>query len=119
MFYVGNLKGVGRIYQQILVDTYSKVAFAKLYTTKTGITAPDILNDKVIPFFEEKEVSILRILTDRGSEYCGKLEHLDLDEWLEEYNSRRTHQGKMCCGRIPIETFMDGLQVGKEKQLTA
>lgn len=51
-FYVGNLKGVGRIYQQTFVDTYSKVAFAKLYTTKTPITAADMLNDKVLPFFE-------------------------------------------------------------------
>ncbi|EGR2848789.1 transposase, partial [Vibrio cholerae] len=54
-FYVGNLKGVGRIYQQTFVDTYSKVAFAKLYTTKTPITAADILNDKVLPFFEAHE----------------------------------------------------------------
>ncbi|EKF9634832.1 IS481-like element ISVvu4 family transposase, partial [Vibrio cholerae] len=70
-FYVGNLKGVGRIYQQTFVDTYSKVAFAKLYTTKTPITAADILNDKVLPFFEAHELPMLRILTDRGTEYCG------------------------------------------------
>ena len=49
-FYVGNLKGVGRIYQQTFVDTYSKVAFCKLYTTKTPITAADVLNDRVLPF---------------------------------------------------------------------
>ena len=49
-FYVGTLKGVGRIYQQTFVDTYSKVAFAKLYTTKIPITAADLLNDKVLPF---------------------------------------------------------------------
>jgi hypothetical protein len=36
--YVGTLKGVGRVYQQTFVDTYAKVAFAKLYTTKTPIT---------------------------------------------------------------------------------
>jgi hypothetical protein len=53
-FYVGNLKGVGRIYQQTFVDTYSKVAFAKLYTTKTPITAADTLNDRVLPFFEQE-----------------------------------------------------------------
>ncbi|HDI3193427.1 TPA: transposase, partial [Vibrio cholerae] len=58
-FYVGNLKGVGRIYQQTFVDTYSKVAFAKLYTTKTPITAADILNDKVLPFFEAHELRML------------------------------------------------------------
>jgi hypothetical protein len=52
-FYVGTLKGVGRIYQQTFIDTYSKVAFAKLYDRKTPITAADLLNDRVLPFFEE------------------------------------------------------------------
>ena len=81
-FYVGNLKGVGRIYQQTFVDTYSKVAFAKLYTTKTPITAADILNDKVLPYFEQHELPMLRILTDRGTEYCGKVEHHDYQLYL-------------------------------------
>ena len=44
-------KGVGRIYQQTFVDTYSKTAFAKLYVTKTPITAADMLNDKVLLYF--------------------------------------------------------------------
>jgi len=64
-FYVGSLKGVGRIYQQTFVDTYSKVAFAKLYTTKTPITAADILNDKVLPYFEQYELPMLRIKRQR------------------------------------------------------
>ncbi|EJL6706531.1 transposase family protein, partial [Vibrio cholerae] len=81
-FYVGNLKGVGRIYQQTFVDTYSKVAFAKLYTTKTPITAADILNDKVLPFFEAHELPMLRILTDRGTEYCGRVEQHDYQLYL-------------------------------------
>lgn len=76
-FYVGNLKGVGRIYQQTFVDTYSKVAFAKLYTTKTPNTAADMLNDKVLPFFEAHELPMLRILTERGTEYCGRVEQHD------------------------------------------
>lgn len=67
-FYVGNLKGVGRVYQQTFIDTYSKIAFAKLYTTKTPITAADLLNDKVLPYFEQYELPLLRILTDRGTE---------------------------------------------------
>jgi transposase InsO family protein len=70
-FYVGNLKGVGRIYQQTFIDTYTKVAFAKLYDRKTPITAADLLNDRVVPFFDSQDVKILRVLTDRGSEYCG------------------------------------------------
>ena len=172
-FYVGTLKGVGRIYQQTFVDTYSKVAFAKLYTTKTPITAADMLNDRVLPFFEQHELPMLRILTDRGTEYCGKadrhdyqlylalndIDHTktrvkspqtngicerfhktilqefyqvtfrkkiytdmaslqkDLDEWLAYYNNERTHQGKMCCGRTPMETLVDGKKIWQEKLL--
>ena len=172
-FYVGNLKGVGRIYQQTFIDTYSKVAFAKLYTTKTPITAADMLNDKVLPYFEAQDLPMLRILTDRGTEYCGRVEHhdyqlylaindidhtktkamspqtngicerfhktilnefyqvtfrkklystmeelqKDLDEWMEYYNNERTHQGKMCCGRTPLETLLDGKSIWVEKNL--
>jgi len=172
-FYVGNLKGVGRIYQQTFVDTYSKVAFCKLYTTKIPITAADVLNDKVLPFFDEQELPMLRILTDRGTEYCGRVDQhdyqlylainnidhtktkamspqtngicerfhktilnefyqvtfrkktygdieelqKDLDEWMAYYNNGRTHQGKVCCGRTPMETLMDGKTVWAEKNL--
>jgi len=76
-FYVGTIKGVGRIYQQTFVDTYSKLAMAKLYTTKTPITGADLLNDRVLPFFAEQGMGIIRMLTDRGTEYCGKAETHD------------------------------------------
>ena len=170
-FYVGTLKGVGRIYQQTFIDTYAKVGFAKLYTTKTPITAADLLNDRVLPFYEEHQLPLLRILTDRGTEYCGKTEthdyqlylaindidhtktkakspqtngicerfhktilqefyqvtfrkkiyrdiealQADLDQWLDKYNYERTHQGKMCCGRTPMETLADGKIIWQEK----
>ena len=173
-FYVGNLKGVGRIYQQTFIDTYSKVAHCKLDTTKTPITAADLLNDKVLPFYEAKGLPMLRILTDRGTEYCGRVEQhdyqlylaindidhtktkamspqtngicerfhktvlqefyqvtfrkklygdieslqKDLDEWLEYYHNERPHQGKVCCGRTPAETLLDGKRVWVEKNLT-
>jgi transposase InsO family protein len=81
-FYVGNMKGVGRIYQQTFVDTYAKVAFAKLYTIKTPIAAADLLNDRVLPFYEEHQVSLLRVLTDRGTEYCGKVEQHEYQLYL-------------------------------------
>lgn len=74
-YYVGTMKGVGRIYQQTFVDTYTRVAQVKLYTEKTALTAADMLNDRVLPWFEQQGVSLLRILTDRGTEYCGKVEH--------------------------------------------
>ena len=91
-FYVGNLKGVGRIYQQTFIDTYAKVAFAKLYDRKTPITAADLLNDRVLPFFEEHNVKLLRILTDRGSEYCGNPERHEYELYLavEDIDHSRT-----------------------------
>jgi transposase InsO family protein len=74
-YYVGNFKGIGKVYQQTFIDTYSRVADAKLYAEKSAITAADMLNDRVIPFFEEQGVPLMRILTDRGTEYCGTLEN--------------------------------------------
>lgn len=170
-FYVGTFKGVGRVYQQTYVDTFAKVAQCKLYTTKTPITAADLLNDRVLPYYADHGLPVLRILTDRGTEYCGKaeshdyqlylaindIEHTktkarhpqtngicerfhktilqefyqptlrrkvygtldelqsDLDNWIEYYNNERTHQGKKCCGRTPLETLNDGKRIWKEK----
>lgn len=172
-FYVGYLKGVGRIYQQTVVDTYSSVAFAKVYTAKIPVTAADTLNDRVIPFFEQQSIPVLRVLTDRGTEFCGspdkhpyelflqlneidhtktkvrspqtngicerfhqtilnefyriafrkkiysKLETLqtDLDDYIVFYNNDRTHQGKRCQGRKPMQTFIDGKKYYAEKNL--
>jgi transposase InsO family protein len=81
-FYVGAIKGVGRIYQQTFVDTYTKMAFAKLYDRKNALVAADLLNDQVLPFFEEENVRLLRILTDRGTEFCGALEHHEYELYL-------------------------------------
>ena len=81
-FYVGVLKGVGRVYQQTFIDTYSAVGSAKLYTTKQPINAADVLNNRVIPFFEEKGLRVLRILTDRGTEYCGRADTHDYQLYL-------------------------------------
>jgi transposase InsO family protein len=172
-FYVGTLKGVGRVYQQTFLDTYTKVAFAKLYDRKTPLVAADLLNDRVIPFFDEQGVTLQRVLTDRGTEYCGaperheyelylavenidhtrtkvkspqtngiverfhrtvlnefyrvafrrkiypSIEELqrDLDLWLKEYNELRPHQGRWCYGKTPLQTFLDGAPLAREKTL--
>lgn len=90
-FYVGTLKGVGRIYQQTFIDTYSKVAFAKLYDRKNPVTAADLLNDRVLPFFEEYEIVLSRVLTDRGTEYCGTDGHeYELYLAVEDIDHTRT-----------------------------
>jgi len=72
--YVGYIKGVGKIYQQTGIDTHSNTGFAKLYSEKTSLTAADFLNDKVLPFFDEHGMKVLRMLTDNGMEYCGRQE---------------------------------------------
>ena len=172
-FYVGYLKGVGRIYQQTVVDTYSSVAFVKVYTAKVPVTAADALNDKVLPFFEQQAIPVLRVLTDRGTEFCGspdkhpyelylqlnEIDHTktkvrspqtngicerfhqtilnefyriafrkkvygdletlqtDLDGYMNHYNHERTHQGKRCQGKTPMQTFIDGKQYFAQKNL--
>lgn len=73
-YYVGYIKGVGKIYQQTGIDTFSNVGFAKLYNDKTSLAAADFMNDKVLPFFDKEMMSVLRVLTDRGLEYCGPVE---------------------------------------------
>jgi len=82
-YYVGNLKGVGRIFQQTFIDSYSKAALVKLYDRKHAITAADMLNDRVIPLFDEQSVPLLRVLTDRGSEFCGNREHHEYELYLD------------------------------------
>jgi transposase InsO family protein len=171
-FYVGTLKGVGRVYQQTAIDTYAKIGFAKLYDRKTALTAADLLNDRVIPFFEEHELRVDRVLTDRGTEFCGAhdrheyelylaledIDHTrtktkspqtngicerfhktvldefyrvafrkrvydsidalqaDLDAWMAHYNEARTHQGRWCFGKTPMQTLLDSRALAREKQ---
>lgn len=90
-FYVGTLKGVGRVYQQTVIDTYAKVAFAKLYDCKTPITAAEILNDRVVPFYDEHGIRLSRMLTDRGTEFCGIQSHeYELYLAVEDIDHSRT-----------------------------
>lgn len=172
-YYVGTMKGVGKIYQQTFIDTYSRVAHVKLYTEKSAITAADVLNDRVLPFYTDQGIEIQRILTDRGTEYCGKPEHhayqlylgienidhaktkvrspqtngmcerfhrtmkqefydiafrkriyhsveelqIDVDLWINKYNTQRTHSGKHCYGKTPMQTFLDSKHIALEKNI--
>jgi len=172
-YYVGTIKGVGRIYQQTVIDTYAKTAFAKLYDRKNALVAADVLNDRVLPFYEDQRLPVLRILTDRGTEYCGAREHhefqlylaiedidhtttkakspqtngicerfhrtiqdefyaiafrkkvyttidelqRDLDQWIDWYNTERSHSGKFCDGRTPMHTFVDAVPLAQRKLL--
>jgi hypothetical protein len=117
-----------------------------------------MLNDRVLPFYEEQGIIVSRVLTDRGTEYCGNpqsheyelylavenIDHtrtnlaefyqvalrkkiyrsieelqVDLDVWIREYNTIRTHQGRWCYDKTPMQTFVDTLPVAKQKLLQA
>ena len=164
---------MGHIYQQTVIDTYSKIGFAKLYDRKNALVAADMLNDRVIPFFEQHDLKLMRMLTDRGTEYCGNRENheyelylavedighskikakspqtngicerfnrtvqnefyaiafrkkiytsieqlqADLDMWMNSYNTQRTHSGKYCFGKTPMQTFIEGIAVARKYQL--
>jgi len=122
-FYVGTLKGVGRIYQQTFIDTYSKVAFAKLYDRKNALVAADLLNDQVLPWFEEQDVPLLRILTDRGTEYCGSLAHHEFELYLAIENidhtktKARSPQTNGICERFHRTILEEFYQVAFRKKL--
>jgi len=70
-FYWGTIKGVGKVYVQVVVDVFCSLAFANVYTSKMPITAADLLHDKVLPFYEALGVPVGAILTDNGREFCG------------------------------------------------
>lgn len=91
-YYIGTIKGVGRIYQQTYIDTYAKVAQVKLYDRKNALVAADMLNDRVLPLYEQSNIPLLRILTDRGTEYCGAREHHEYQLYLaiEDIDHTRT-----------------------------
>lgn len=105
-YYVGNIKGVGRIYQQTFIDSYCKVVTVKLYDRKHAITAADMLNDRVLPLYESVGIPLLRILTDRGSEYCGNREHhefalyLDLEDIEHTRTKAKSPQTNGICERF-------------------
>lgn len=82
-FLVGTLKGIGRVYMQAVIDTYCSFSFAKLYTCKVPVTAVDILNDRVLPFYEGLGIKVEAILTDNGREYLGREDRLRMNySWL-------------------------------------
>ena len=122
-FYVGTLKGVGRVYQQTFIDTYSKVAFAKLYDRKTPITAADLLNDRVVPFFDEHDVKLCRMLTDRGTEFCGTSQAHEYELYLavEDIDHSRTKarspQTNGICERFHKTVLQEFYQVAFRKRI--
>ena len=176
LYYVGFIKGVGKVYAQSAVDCSCSLGFAKLCLSKQPIHSTALVHEKVIPFYDEWKIGVQAILTDGGREYCGlpdnhfyelyltaqNIEHRvtrpaspytngfverfhrtlkdeffakvfrekwydsieslqkDLDEFLEKYNSQRTHTGYRCQGKTPLQTFLFLMEKEKDQmELTA
>jgi len=90
--YVGHLKGVGKVYMQAVVDTFSSFAFAYLHTGKLPDQAALILHNDVLPFYKKHSIPISSILTDNGHEYCGRPTHHHYEIYLglNDIKHRRT-----------------------------
>jgi transposase InsO family protein len=122
-FYIGNMKGVGRIYQQTFIDTYCKVAMVKLYDRRNALVAADMLNDRVLPFYEEHGIALLRILTDRGTEFCGNRENHEYELYLAVENiehtktKARTPQTNGICERFQRTILNEFYQVSFRKKV--
>jgi transposase InsO family protein len=91
-FYWGTLKGVGKVYVQVLVDVFCSLAFAKVYTSKMPVTSADLLYDRVLPFYDALGVKVQAVLTDNGREYCGRPDNhpYELFLQLEDIEHRTT-----------------------------
>ncbi len=126
-FFVGALKGVGKVYLQTVLDCYSRHAWGRLYTSKLPVTSVHVLNETVLPFFEAHEARVYTILSDNGREFCGRPDHHPYElflqlEGIEHRTSKvrrsqsngfieRPHQGRMMEGQTPYNMFKKGLKL--------
>jgi transposase InsO family protein len=90
-FYVGDLKGVGKVYLHAVVDSYSSYAFGFLYNGKQAECAATVLHNDVLPFYAERQLKVRAILTDNGPEFCGTPNHpFEMFLELNDIEHRRT-----------------------------
>lgn len=73
--FVGNLKGVGKVYLHACIDTYGSYAFGFLHTGKKTECAAALVHNDVLPFYQEHGLSVGAILTDNSQEFCGTDNH--------------------------------------------
>jgi transposase InsO family protein len=74
-FFVGHLKGVGKVYLHTVVDAYCSYAFGFLHTSKQSEAAATVLHNDVLPFYKARGLAVKAVLTENGREFCGKEDH--------------------------------------------
>lgn len=136
-FFVGKIKGIGKVHLHAVVDTYSSFAFGFLHTAKTADAAATALHNEVLPLYEKLDIEVESILTDNGTEFCGGEEHsyelyLELNDiehrttkvgrpqtngFVERFN--RTFQDEFLkkVGRTQLYESLDALQADVDKWL--
>ena len=82
-FFVGSLKGVGKVYLQSVLDCFSRYAWGRLYTSKLPVTAVHVLNTDVLPYFESHGATIQTVLSDNGREFCGRADSHPYELFLQ------------------------------------
>ena len=95
-FFVGTLKGVGKVYLQTVLDCFSRYAWGRLYTSKLPLTAVQVMHNDVLPFFDEHRVRVKTVLSDNGREFCGRPDRhpYELFLQLEDIEHRTTKVGR-------------------------
>lgn len=66
-FYLGCIKGIGRIYHQVAGDCFSSFSAAQIYPDKTAKSSSDFVENHLVKKFAP--VKIGRLLTDCGAEF--------------------------------------------------
>ncbi len=91
-FFVGTLKGVGKVYLQTAICCHGRYAWARPYPNKRPVTAVQLLNNDVLPTFEAHGVKVDAVLSDTGREFCGREDQhpYELFLQLEGIEHRRT-----------------------------
>jgi hypothetical protein len=107
----------------MFIDTHYKVAFTKLHDCKNVLVAVDLLNVRVPPFFEAQDILLLRILTDRGTEYSGVEEHHEYQfywavENIDHFKTNaRSLRCKGICERFHKTLIQESYQIAFRKEI--
>jgi transposase InsO family protein len=84
-FYIGNLKGVGKLWQLTACDAASSYAMAKVVAANNAQEAASFLKNVVAAEVEKAGWRLSRVLTDGGSEFKAQF-----DQACRELNVRHT-----------------------------
>ncbi|RCX15383.1 hypothetical protein DFP94_11567 [Fontibacillus phaseoli] len=87
--YIGSFPKVGKVYQYVTLDSYSRLALVKLYNRKSSIQLIEFMRMKIIPLLRTFHLRIDNLVTNKGQEFSTTWE-------------RGSHKGKL----LPIRCLI-------------